>query len=259
MGRVLVFAYGLMAYGVFFATFLYAMGFIGNILVPKSLDSAPTAPLGTALLINTGLLALFAVQHSVMARPAFKRMLTRVIPRAAERSTYVLASSLALILLFWAWSPLGGIVWQVEHPLGQAAMYTLFAAGWMLVLVTTFLINHFDLFGLRQVWLHLQGREYTSLRFVTPGPYRLVRHPLYVGWLLAFWATPTMTATHLLFAIATTAYILIAIQLEERDLVAAHPEYAAYRAQVPMLIPSRPRIETDRTTAPAPASRATAG
>jgi protein-S-isoprenylcysteine O-methyltransferase Ste14 len=239
MKRLLVFAYGLIAYGAFFGTFLYAIGFIGNILVPKSLDSAPTAPLGTALLINVGLLGLFAVQHSVMARPAFKRLLTHVVPVAAERSTYVLASSLALILLFWAWSPLGGVVWQIENPVGQGVMYAAFAFGWALVLVTTFLINHFDLFGLRQVWLHLRGRRYEALHFATPGPYRLVRHPLYVGWLFAFWATPTMTVTHLLFAVATTAYILIAIQLEERDLIDAHHEYRAYRTRVPMLIPGR--------------------
>jgi protein-S-isoprenylcysteine O-methyltransferase Ste14 len=206
-------------------------------MVPKSLDSAPTAPLGVALLINTGLLGLFAVQHSVMARPWFKDILVRFIPRAAERSTYVLASSLALILLFWQWSPLGGGVWDIQSPAGRFLMYGIFAFGWLLVLVTTFLINHFDLFGLRQVWFYLVGREYRPLSFVTPGPYRLIRHPLYLGWLFAFWATPTMTVTHLLFAVATTAYILIAIQFEERDLVSAHPEYAAYRARVPMLVP----------------------
>jgi protein-S-isoprenylcysteine O-methyltransferase Ste14 len=254
MARRLVFAYGVLAYGVFFGTFLYAVGFVGNLLVPKSLDSAPTAPLATALLINLALLGVFAVQHSVMARPAFKRLLSRVVPAAAERSTYVLASSLALILLFWQWSPLGGVVWQIENPVGRAVMYTAFAFGWLLVLVTTFLINHFDLFGLRQVWFHLRGRQYQALRFVTPGPYRLVRHPLYVGWLFAFWATPTMTVTHLLFAIATTAYILIAIQLEERDLVTLHPEYEQYRRRVPMLIPVR-----TSATAPLPDLRTDAG
>jgi methanethiol S-methyltransferase len=243
MSRLLVFAYGLVSYGVFFVTYLYAAGFVGNLFVPKSLDSAPTAPLGTALLINVGLLGLFAVQHSVMARPWFKRALTRVVPQAAERSTYVLASSLALILLFWQWSPLGGVVWDVQHPAGRAAAYALFAFGWGLVLVTTFLINHFDLFGLRQVWLHLLGREYTPLPFATPGPYRMVRHPLYVGWFFAFWATPTMTVTHLLFAVATTAYILIAIRFEERDLIDAHPEYAEYRRRVPMIIPTGTRLD----------------
>ena len=252
MSRLVVFAYGVVAYAVFFVTYLYAAGFVGNLVVPKSLDSAPTAPFGTALLINLGLLGLFAVQHSVMARPWFKRALLRVLPQVAERSTYVLASSLALILLFWQWSPLGGVIWDVQNPAGRAVLYALFAFGFLLVLVTTFLINHFDLFGLRQVWLHLLGREYRSLHFVTPGPYRLIRHPLYLGWFFAFWATPTMTITHLLFAVMTTGYILIAIQLEERDLIAAHPEYAEYRRKVPMIIPLPRRAPT----APAVSARA---
>jgi protein-S-isoprenylcysteine O-methyltransferase Ste14 len=253
MSRIVAFVYGVVAYAIFFATFLYAVGFVGNLVVPKSLDSAPVGPLGTSLLINLGLLALFAVQHSVMARPGFKRMWTRIVPAAVERSTYVLASSLALILLFWQWRPLGGVVWDIQNPLVRALIHAEFAFGWALVLVTTFLINHFDLFGLRQVWLHLRGRPYQPLRFTTPGPYRAVRHPLYVGWLFAFWATPTMTVTHLLFAVATTAYILIAIQLEERDLVAAHPEYANYRRRVPMLVPTirRGDSRTERADAAA--------
>jgi protein-S-isoprenylcysteine O-methyltransferase Ste14 len=191
------------------------------------------------------LLALFAVQHSVMARPAFKHLLTRIVSPAIERSTYVLASSLALILLFWQWRPLGGLVWDVQQPAGRAVLYAGFAAGWLLVLVTTFVINHFDLFGLRQAWRHFQGRPQEPLRFVTPTLYRIVRHPLYVGWLMAFWCTPTMTVTHLLFAVVTTAYILMAIQLEEGDLMRAHPEYAAYRTRVPMLVPTWRRPTPD--------------
>jgi len=237
MSRLLVFVYGVISYSVFLVSYLYAVGFVGNFMVPKSLDSAPTAPLGTALLINLGLLGLFAVQHSVMARPAFKRQLLRLIPQATERSTYVLVSSLALILLFWQWSPLGGVIWDVQDSTARAVLYGLFGFGFLLVLVATLLINHFDLFGLRQVWLNLRGREYTSLNFVTPGPYRLIRHPLYLGWLFAFWATPTMTVTHLLFAAMTTAYIFVAIQLEERDLIAAHPQYVEYKRRVPMMIP----------------------
>ena len=237
MKRWLIFIYGVASYAIFFATFLYAIGFIGNLWVPKSIDAAREAPLGVALLIDVGLLGLFAVQHSVMARPAFKRWWTRIIPTEAERSTYTLLSSLALIALFAFWAPLGGVVWSVESPVAQALIYGAYAFGWALLLWSTFLINHFDLFGLRQVWLQLRRQPYTPVPFKTPVLYRYVRHPLYVGWLFAFWSTPTMTVTHLVFAIATTAYILIAIQLEERDLIAEHPEYAQYRKRVPMLVP----------------------
>lgn len=238
MGRVTILIYGVIAYAIFFVTFLYAAGFIGNIFVPKSIDSGVQGPLSHALLVNSALLGLFAIQHSLMARKGFKRMWTKIIPQPAERSTYVLFSSIALILLFWQWRPMGGVIWDVQSSAGRLIMYSLFAFGWLLVLVTTFLINHFDLFGLRQVWLHFRGKEYSPLGFMTPGPYKYVRHPLYVGWLLAFWATPTMTAAHLVFAIATTTYILIAIQLEERDLINAHGSaYSDYRKNVPMLIP----------------------
>jgi protein-S-isoprenylcysteine O-methyltransferase Ste14 len=241
MQRLLIFLYGAVSYLAFLATFLYAIGFIGNIGVPKSMDSMPAGNWTFALLMDLGLLSLFAVQHSVMARPAFKRLLTRVVPQAAERSTYVLASSLALMLMFWKWQPLGGMVWSVENAMGRMVLYGGYAAGWLLVLVTTFVINHFDLFGLLQVWRNLQGRPQRKLAFVTPFLYRMVRHPLYVGWFMVFWFTPTMTLTHLMFACVTTAYILVAIQLEERDLMREHPEYVEYRKQVPMLLPRLPK------------------
>ncbi len=231
-------AYGVVSYLIFLGTFLYAIGFIGNLGTPTALDAPSSEPLGLALAIDAGLLMLFAVQHSVMVRPWFKERWTRLVPGPIERSTYVLFSSLALILLFWQWRPMGGQIWSVSDPVGVIVLRALFAFGWALVLVATFLINHFDLFGLRQVWLYLVGRPYTSLGFATPGPYRLVRHPLYVGWFFAFWMTPTMTLAHLVFAVATTSYILLAIQFEERDLTTFHgPVYQEYRRRVPMLVP----------------------
>ena len=236
--RIAFFTYGSLSYLIFLGSFLYAIGFIGNFGVPRTLDGTPSGPLGVAFLIDAGLLMLFAVQHSIMARKWFKDWWTRIVPKPLERSTYVLFSSLALFLLFWQWQPLGGVLWSIEDPFGRIVLRVLFAFGWALVLFSTFLINHFDLFGLRQVWLYLRGQPYTTLRFRTPGPYRLVRHPLYVGWLFAFWSTPTMTLAHLLFSVATTGYILIAIQFEERDLAREHGEaYEAYRRSVPMLIP----------------------
>ena len=236
--RLTIFLYGVVSYAVFFGTFLYALGFVGNFGVPRTLDSTPADAFSLSLLIDLGLLSLFAIQHSVMARPVFKRWLTRMVPASAERSTYVLASSLALIALFAFWQPLGGEVWSVTDPTLRGVLWGCFAFGWLLVLVSTFLINHFDLFGLRQIWLQLIDRPYADIGFRTPGPYRYVRHPLYVGWLFAFWATPTMTLSHLVFALATTGYILIAIQLEERDLIAHLGQaYRDYRERVPMLIP----------------------
>ena len=249
--RIGAFVYGAGSYLVFLGTFLYAAGFVGNFLVPKSLDSPSSGPWTTALLIDTGLLALFALQHSVMARPAFKRLLTRIVAPAIERSTYVLASSLALIFLFWQWRPLGGVVWDVQNSTGQTLLALGFAFGWSLVLLATLVINHFDLFGMRQVWRHLQGKPQSEVRFVTPWLYRIVRHPLYVGWFFAFWSTPLMTVTHLFFAAVTAAYILVAIQLEERDLAKQHPEYAEYRKHVPMLIPA---LKTPALSAPLPSS-----
>jgi len=241
MARIFTLAYGIVSYVAFLATFVYAVGFLGNVGVPKSIDSAAAVPWPSALAIDAALLALFAVQHTVMARQGFKRALLRFVPAGAERPTFVLASSLALLLLFWQWQPLGGVVWDVTHPVGRALLIGGFALGWLLVLGTTFLINHFDLFGLRQAWRGFLGQAQAPLPFVTPLYYRLVRHPLYVGWLFTFWSTPTMTITHLVFAVATTAYILVGIQFEERDLMRAHPEYAEYRRRVPMLLPIGPR------------------
>lgn len=248
--RILILIYGVVSYAIFFGTFLYAIGFVTGAFVPLTLDGEPRMGVGPAVAIDLSLLALFAIQHSVMARRGFKQWFTRFIPQAAERSTYVLASSLALIVLFYFWQPIGGEIWNVDDPTGRIVLYALGAFGWALVLVSTFLINHFDLFGLRQVWLHARGKPYRPLPFGTPGLYRVVRHPLYLGWFFAFWATPTMTVAHLLFAIATTIYILLAIQLEERDLMRAHPEYGEYRGRVPMVIPflKAGRGEGKRTT-----------
>lgn len=238
LSKVLSLVYGLVSYVCFLVVFLYAVGFVGGIAVPRGIDGPLDGPFASALAVDLALLALFAVQHSVMARPAFKVVWTRIVPAAVERSTYVLAASAALALLFWQWRPLGGQVWRLETPALRAAVHAVSACGWVAVLVTTFLIDHFELFGLAQVWRQFRGVASEPPLFVTPGPYRSVRHPLYLGFILAFWAAPTMSVTHLVFAGMTTAYILIAIQLEERDLVAAHPEYAAYRRQVPMLVPA---------------------
>jgi protein-S-isoprenylcysteine O-methyltransferase Ste14 len=240
--RLLFFAYGVTAYLIFLGTFLYAIAFVGGFAVSSRLDGPLQTSIPAALAIDALLLTIFAVQHSVMARPWFKERWTQIVPWAIERSTYVLCASLALLLLFWQWRPIGVPIWSVQNPAAQVLLWTLFAAGWVTVLVVTFLINHFDLFGLRQVWLPLVGRPYTRMTFRTPLPYRFVRHPLYFGFLLAFWMTPTMTLAHLVFALATTGYILLAIQFEEHDLITEHgAAYEQYRRTVPMLLPWRAR------------------
>lgn len=242
MDRILVVLYGIVSYLTFFFTFLYAIGFVGNLVVPKSIDSGFSDSLSKAFLINLILLGIFAIQHSVMARPAFKRWWTTIIGEPIERSTYVLLSSLALILLFWQWQPVAGVVWDVSNALGRSALWALFWLGWLIVLISTFLIGHFDLFGLRQVYLYMKRQQYSHNAFRTPFLYQFVRHPIMLGFIIAFWATPHMTVGHLFFSVITTLYILIALQFEERDLVSHHgAAYREYQQQVSMLFPGRRR------------------
>jgi protein-S-isoprenylcysteine O-methyltransferase Ste14 len=243
--RIGVFVYGVAVYAISLVVFAYLAGFLVDIGVPRAIDSEREGSLVAALAIDLALLTVFGLQHSVMARPAFKRWWTQFVPAEAERSTYMLASNAALALLFWQWRPIGGVVWDTQGTLTSALFYAGFAVGWVVLLTSTFLINHFDLFGLRQVWLHLRGRAYHHLSLKAPGFYRHVRHPLYVGWLLIFWSTPTMTMAHLVFALGLTTYILIAIRYEERDLLDLHgPAYAEYRRRVPMFVPRLKPVES---------------
>jgi len=240
MGRFIAFAYGLLTYVIFFVTFVYAIGFVTGLVVPKTIDTGTVVPLTEAIIVNLVLMSVFAIQHSVMARQGFKQWWTKIVPKSVERSTYVLFASLALILLFWQWRPIPTIVWSIADPNVAMAVLGLSIVGFLLVLSSTFLINHFELFGLHQVINNLAGRDMPAPRFYTPLFYKFVRHPLYLGFIIAFWAAPRMTVGHLLFAAVTTAYILVAIVLEERDLVSLFgDEYRKYRSRVPMLLPWR--------------------
>ncbi|MGH3636214.1 methanethiol S-methyltransferase [Mycobacterium sp.] len=246
MAKLLAVSYGALNYLIFVVAFLYAIGFVGDIVVPRSVDHGIAAPVGQAIVVDALVLGLFAVQHSVMARPAFKRWWTRFVPQPIERSTYVLASNLVLFLLYWQWRSIPAEVWHIGPPAARLGVWVLFWLGWAIAFLSTFMISHVDLFGLRQVYLFWRGKPQNDIAFRAPLFYRLVRHPLMVGFIIAFWAAPTMTAGHLLFAVATTAYIVIAVQLEERDLVdALGDQYLDYRREVPMLVP-RPRRQSTR-------------
>lgn len=246
MNRFLAVVYGTLCYTLFLVVFLYLIGFVGNLFVPRSVDNALAAPVWLAVPIDLVLVTLFAAQHSVMARPAFKRWWTRFVPEPIERSTYVLAASLVLVLMFWQWRELPTVVWEVTWQPARLAVWTLFWLGWAMVLAATFMINHFELFGLKQVFAAWRARPGVETGFRVTLLYRVVRHPLMLGFLIAFWAAPTMTAGHLLFASVMTAYILLALQIEEHDLMAAlGTRYAEYRTRVPMLIPGLRKRRTD--------------
>jgi protein-S-isoprenylcysteine O-methyltransferase Ste14 len=247
MKKIISLFYGIVAYLAFFGTILYAIGFVGNLAVPKTIDSNPETSFLNSIFVDALLLLLFALQHSIMARPVFKRWWTEIIPRHLERSTYVLLASLCLMLMMWQWQPIGGIVWSTGNETVKNILLVTYLVGWAIVFLSTFLINHFDLFGLRQVWLYFTGKSYSQLPFRLPLFYKLVRHPLYLGFLIAFWATPVMTIAHLVFAILTTGYILTAIQLEERDLLKSFGEkYRNYKKWVPMIIPFSKRKTTNK-------------
>jgi protein-S-isoprenylcysteine O-methyltransferase Ste14 len=238
MKKTLFLLFGIFCYAIFFGTYCYAIGFVTNLIVPTGLDSKPVSSVELSLLVNTGLLLLFAVQHSIMARPAFKQWWTKIIPEPIERSVYVLLSSLCLIVLFYFWQPMGGIVWSVQSDVGFVLLNAISLLGFTIVLISTFLINHFDLFGLRQVWLYFLDKKYEHLPFKTPLFYKYVRHPLYLGWMIAFWSAPVMTIAHFLFAALCTGYMLTAIRFEEKDLITVFGEkYIRYRQMAPMLIP----------------------
>ena len=254
MNRLLIFLYGIVSYLLSFGTILYAIGFVIGQVVPKTIDSGALVPLAQAVLVDLCLMALFAIQHSVMARQPFKRWLTRYVPASMERSTYVLFASFTLLLLYWQWRPIPAVIWQVDNPAIAVALTGVSLAGWLIMLTSTFLINHFELFGIQQVASNLVGGKVPAPRFRSPLFYKFVRHPIYLGLIIAFWAAPTMTAGHLLFAAATTGYILLGISLEERDLVALFgDDYRRYRDRVSMLLPWRNRLPQSRTLRADPA------
>jgi protein-S-isoprenylcysteine O-methyltransferase Ste14 len=243
--RILYFLYGITTYVIFFCTFLYAIGFVGNFFVPKSMDTGQSGSLGEALIINMLLLSVFAIQHSVMARKGFKKAWAKIIPAALERNTYVLFSSLALILIFWQWQPMGDVIWDVSNTTLGSILIGISLFGWFFVLISTFLLDHFELLGLKHAFYNLTGKEMANSRFKTPGLYKIIRHPIYLGFTIAFWATPVMTTAHLLFAIGTLGYTLVGIYLEEKDLISLFgDEYIAYKSRVSMLFPLKFKKES---------------